>query len=757
MIELHTFGALNLRGADGRELRPIVAQPKRLALLVYLAVAASRRFVRRDSLLVLFWPDSDQQRARAALSRAVHFLRSFMGEGVLLSRGDDELGLAIDFFSCDAVRFRDALEANRLEDALDSYDGDFLEGFFLSDVPEFERWVDNTREEFRSRAAAAARELSLGAEQKDNLELALHWARRAAGLAPYDESDLRRVLTLLDRSGDRAGAVDAYQRFAQRLAAELELEPSAETRDLLTAITSRVQVATGAELITPTPIAAPAAQQPPRTRRRRVALLVLVGGLVLGGALVLGVRWRNAPGHSAGTTVRSIAVLPFANLSSDSANQYFSDGMTDELIAALSEVNGLRVAARTSSFAFKNRGLSAKDVARELNVGLVLEGSVRREQNRLRITVQLVDAAGDHTLWSNTYDRELRDVFAVQAAISREVVNALKIRLIDGQERPRGRTTDVETYDLYLWGRYYWNARSLESLRTALGYFERAVARDSLYAPAFTGLADSYNLIAVYDQPPTQVMPKAKAAAERALALDETQSEAHAALAYIATWYEWDWAAAEPHFQRALELNPSNATAHHWYSLYLAATGRASEALAEMDFARELDPTSLFLRGATGVRLYFARDYARAADHLEPILALDPRGTPSHAWLGLVYVQLNRVEEAIAHLEKSRQLVNDQPGVLAALAIAYGAAGRRTDALDIMRTLETRAQREYFAHSWLARAYAALGDHERALIWFEKAYEERDGWLTFAGIDPALDPLRGDSRFQRILERMGLE
>jgi TolB-like protein/tetratricopeptide (TPR) repeat protein len=473
---------------------------------------------------------------------------------------------------------------------------------------------------------------------------------------------------------------------------------------------------------------------------------------IIGAALV----WRSYENGARAERPPSIAVLPLANLGADTSTQYFSDGMTEELIGALSQVEGLRVAARTSSFAYKNSNVPLTDIARVLNVNAILEGSARHEGNRVRITLQLVRAPEGYSLWSKTYDREMHNVLALQQEISRDVAGALKVQLVPGTGAVSTMTTDPATYDLYLWGRYHWNARTREELLKAVDFFERAIERDSSYAPAYTGLADSYNLLMVYDLPPREIMPKAKAAALRALQLDETQSQAHAALGYILTWHEWDWKGAEQHFLRAIELNPNNATAHHWYSIYLQATGRMPQALDEMETARELDPASLFVRSATGVRRFMARDFAGAVQLMEPALRENPDATPALQWLGPAYVRAGRVQDAITALEPETKRASPRPSVLSALAIAYVAAGREGDARALLRTVEARASREFFARTWLARAYAALGDNPRALTWLERAYEERDGWVTFANVDPMMDPLRDEPRFKAIVVRMGL-
>lgn len=764
LIELRTFGTLDLRGSDGREFRAVLAQPKRLALLAYLAAAATRApgasaFHRRDTLLALFWPDQDVTRARAALSRAVHYLRASLGDGVVLSLGDEELGVDQDRISCDATRFREELGKGRRVEALELYRGDFLEGFFLSDVPELDRWIEGERRRFRDSAADAARNLSKSAESSGDVTMALHWAKQASSYAPYDEPDARRVLLLLGRLGDRGSALEFFDRFARRLRSDLELDPSPETISALDAVSTARQAKLAPPLNVAPPLATVAAGDGPS--RWRLATLAALTVVILAALLIWTDFHKSAgaveePTSIAAVKPPSIAVLPLANLGPDTIAQYFSDGMTDELIATLSQVEGLRVAARTSSFVYKNRNVPLAEIAGALNVNAVLEGSALHEGNRVRITLQLVRAPEGYSIWSKTYESEVHDVFALQQDIGRDVAGALKVQLVPTKAPVSGRTTDPETYDLYLWGRYYWNTRTRDGLVKATGFFQRAIARDSSYAPAYTGLADSYNILVTYDlQPrPREIMPKAKAAALHALELDETQSEAHAALAYVATEYEWDWKTADLHFRRALELNPSNATAHHWYSIYLMATGHVTQSVTEMDLARELDPASLFVRGADGVRHYMARDYSGAVQQMEPALKVGSNAIPALQWLGLAYVQLGRAQDAIAALEPSARRADAQPGVQGSLAIAYAAAGRQADARALVDALETRAKREYFSRTWLARAYAALGDKDRALTWIETAYEERDKWLIYANVDPSFDALRDEPRFRAILAKI---
>ena len=787
LIELRTFGTLDLRGSDGREFRAVLAQPKRLALLAYLAAAApgapgAPKFHRRDTLLALFWPDQDVTRARAALSRAVHYLRTSLGDGAVLSLGDEELGVNPDLLSCDVTRFREELSKRRLGEALELYRGDFMEGFFLSDVPELDRWIESERRRFRGSAADAARSLSKSAESSGDFAMALHWARQASSYAPYDEPDARRVLLLLGRLGDRGSALEFFERFSRRLRGDLELDPSPATVAALDAIskarpesapasTTRISVAATSDQ-TPANVAPPSRAETASAAlgsgngrsRWRLATLAALVVLMLAALLVWTDFHKSAGAAEKSTSIDaertpSIAVLPLANIGADTSAQYFSDGMTDELIATLSQVEGLRVAGRTSSFVYKNRNAPLTEIARALNVNAVLEGSSWHEGNRVRITLQLVRAPEGYSIWSKTYEREVVDVFALQQDIGRDVAGALKMQLVPNKALVSGRTTDPETYDLYLWGRYYWNTRTHDGLLKAIGFFQRAISRDSSYAPAYTGLADSYNILVTYDAQtrPREMMIKSKVAALRALELDSTESEAHAAVGYVAMWYDFDWKTADLHFRRALELNPSNPTAHHWYSTYLMATGHIAQSLAEIGVARALDPSSLFLRGSDGVRHYMSRDFMGAVQLMASAMEAGPNTIPALPWLGLAYVQLGRAQDAIAILEPTGRQPEVRAGVQAVLAVAYVAAGRQADARALVHALETRAKREYYPPTWLARTYTALGDKDRAMTLLERAYDERDGWLTTANVDPSWDSLRGEPRFRAILAKIRMQ
>jgi len=477
------------------------------------------------------------------------------------------------------------------------------------------------------------------------------------------------------------------------------------------------------------------------------------------GTSVASTAGRAAVATSVATSVaRSVAVLPFVNVSADRENEYFSDGMTEELINALANVPGLRVAARTSSFAFKGRSVDVREVATKLGVGTVLEGSVRRAGSRLRVTAQLIDAGAGYDLWSESYDREVTDVFAVQENIARAIVGALRVRLGGPDSALVTRPTrDIAAYDLYLKGRFAWNQRTSAAVPEAVQYFEQAVARDPRFAEAYAGLADVYLLLPTFGgTPPSEAWPKAKAAAERALALDSTLASAHTSLAYGTMLYDWDWPRAEAGFRRAIAAAPNYATAHHWYADYLAGRGRQAESLREMRRAHELDPLSRIIGTELGWVLHIAGRNDEAAAQLHETLRLDPNYAHAHLILGMVYLAQRRADTAVASLRTALDLGGFHPQTVGALVAAYAASGNRGAARRLLADMRDRSAREYVSPFGFAIAYAGLGDTTRAIEALNQAVDERDGLLPENFFDPILDPLRPDPRFARVQERMGL-
>jgi TolB-like protein/Tfp pilus assembly protein PilF len=455
----------------------------------------------------------------------------------------------------------------------------------------------------------------------------------------------------------------------------------------------------------------------------------------------------------------AIAVLPFANLSSEQENEYFSDGLTEELINALTKVEGLRVVAWSSAFQLKGKTRDIRRIAEQLHVRAVLEGSVRRTAERLRITAQLVDAATGQYLWSETYERPLRDIFAIEDEISSSIVGALRIKLTGPAARSlvTRYTENLQAYHLYLQGRFYWNKRREEDFYKALGFFEQAIEIDGNYAPAYAGMADAYIMLGEYGSAPAEsTMRKGRTAACRALEIDSRLAEAHVSLGTVCALYEWRWAQAEQHFRRALELNPSYPTAHSWYGYdYLAPMGRIPEAIAELERAHHLDPLSLIITTSVGTLYDFAREYERAREYYDKVLEMEPRFVRAILSAGRSFLHQNLCAQAIGMFEKARELMPSSPVPLALLAHAYNVSGARAEADRLRQALE-RCRRTCYVPSYLlARAHLSF-DHDQAFAMLEKAVEERDARLPHLGVSPIWDGLRDDPRFAALLGRMGL-
>ncbi len=455
----------------------------------------------------------------------------------------------------------------------------------------------------------------------------------------------------------------------------------------------------------------------------------------------------------------SIAVLPFANVSTDPDNEYFADGLTEEVMIALARVPGLRVAARTSSFAFKGARADVREIGRKLDVQSVLEGSVRRAGSQIRIGAQLINAADGHPLWSGTYRREVADIFALQDEITGAIVDALRVELFGGARADRPRPTeDVAAYERYLRGRFEWNRRTAQSLAAAVEHLQAAVERAPDFALAHAGLADAWLTLGIYGaRAPEAAFPEARAAAQRALAIDPTLAEAHTALACIHAVHEWNWSAAEERFTRAVAIDPRYPTAHHWYALNcLVPLARVADAAAAVGRARELDPLSPVVVSGVGVQRYFARAYDEAIVAQHEALALDDRFGMAHFFLGQALAGQGRFTDAIAAFEQARTLVGDAVEVLAALGHALARAGRRDAAQELQRELLGRAERDYVSPTLLAQVAIGLDDAEAALAHLERAGALRAADLIWVGVRPVFDPLRDTPRFRAILHRVRL-
>ena len=453
-----------------------------------------------------------------------------------------------------------------------------------------------------------------------------------------------------------------------------------------------------------------------------------------------------------------IAILPFANISPDPADEYFSDGMTDELIAVLSKIGGLRVVARTSVMRFKGEKATANRIGQELKVGSLIEGSVRKSKDQVRITVQLVDTESEEQLWTETYNRNLQDIFSVQSDIAQQVAKALEVRLgvRENSALRREQTQNPEAYSFYLKGRHRWNLRSENEINRAIKYFEEAIGRDPGYALAYAGLADCYSILGYYAfRRPVAVYPRAKELAEKALSLNESIAEPHASLGEVLMQYFFDWKKAGSELDRALELNPSYATAHFWRATHHMALGRTDDSLTQVRKAVELDPLSMIILTDAARNLYLARRYDEAINQYQRSLDVDPNFPIAHKGLAEVYAQIGKYDEAVSEIERAIALSGRSIFILDDLGYIYARAGKREDARKVLEDLDKLANDEYVPSYGRAVICAALGNKEDAMNWLEKAYDERN-FLVYLKVDPAFDTLRKEERFLSLLDKMGL-
>ncbi|HEX6623743.1 MAG TPA: winged helix-turn-helix domain-containing protein [Pyrinomonadaceae bacterium] len=496
--------------------------------------------------------------------------------------------------------------------------------------------------------------------------------------------------------------------------------------------------------------------------RLKPALVVLVvaAALALVAAVLYSRRSRPAAGEAVGAPVRSIAVLPLKNLSGDAVNEYFSDGMTESLINALSKIEGLKVISRSSAFNFKGRDVDPREVGRRLGVAAVLEGSVRKDADSVRVAARLVSAEDGRVLWaSDAQDHALGDIFALQDEIARGMTAALKLKLTGEGERLLARryTDDLEAYDLYLKGRFFWNKRTDAGLRKSIEHFERAIARDPDYALAYAGLADSYAVFNLYS--PAQLKdasPRAKEAAAHALALDDTLAEAHATLGLLKQQYDFDWPGAEREYRRAIELDPNYATAYQYYAEHLALLGRTEESVAQIRRARDLDPLSLIINTEMGFPYLCARRWDEALEHYRHALEMDPSFHLAIYFSARAHAQQGRLDEAVAESRRAVALSGGSTLTVGGLGYVYAAAGQSEEARKVLGELTALSRRRYVSPYTFATVHVGLGERDLALARLEEAYRERDYQLVMLRIDPRLDSLRDDPRFTDLMRRVGL-
>ena len=470
--------------------------------------------------------------------------------------------------------------------------------------------------------------------------------------------------------------------------------------------------------------------------------------------------WRASRAPVALQRKTILAVLPFDNLSRDPDQEFFSEGLTQDIVTQAGKLNPdrLTVVAHSSVAKYKGSSLSAKEIGKELNADYLVQGSVRRRSGRVRVTVELIQAQDQTDIWTESYDREVKDVLAVQDSIVRSIASQIHIALTEQQEKRLATPQQLSpaAYEAYLKGRYYWNKRTGESMQKAEQYFQQAVDNDSTYAAAYSGLADCNSGLTWHGfKSPAEALPKAYVAARKALEINPESAEAHASLG-LAMSHRWDWTGAEAEFRRALQLDPQYANAHHWYGDYLSIRSRHDEAVAEAKRALELDPLNLMISTWVGLRYYLAHDYSHAIQQNRGSVELDPNFAAAHLLLGEDYVQAGLRKEAVDELKKAADLSGDSPIYRAQVAVALAVAGRNREALRIAHELEAMSRKRYVSPYVLAQIYAALNKKEDTFKWLQVAYDEQAVWMGYLAVDPIFDRYRSDQRFKNLLRRVGL-
>ncbi len=562
---------------------------------------------------------------------------------------------------------------------------------------------------------------------------------------------INKIREALGDSAESPRFVETVARRGYRFLAEVKVTDAAPVRgpELATQLHPAAEAHDRPELAGK--LAMPKHLLPPISWKISVFVLLLLTASLA--------TWKLHSWNRPSPVIRSLAVLPLESLSGDASQDYFADGMTDELITDLGQISALRVISRTSVMAYKHARKPLPQIARELNVDAVVEGTVFRSGDQVRITAQLIEASADKQLWSQSYEGELRDSLALQSKVARAIADQIRINL-NPQEQAALKNVKVvnpQAYESYLKGRYFWNKRTADGLKVALAYFNQAIEEDPKYAPAYSGLADTYALLADWEygvMTPKEALPKGKAAAIKALELDSALSEAHNSLAFCLDVFDWDLDAAGKEFRRAIELNPSYATAHQWYASHLIVLGRNDEAVAEMRKAENLDPLSLIITTDLADFLVIAHSYDESIRESRKTIEMDPNFALAHNQLGQAYLQKRMHDEAVTELQKAVQLSGDNATCIANLARAYVASGKRREAVKLLNDLKKRSNPSHSHASEIAVIYVALADMDQAMNWLEKGYEERFNPSVL--LRPGFDPLRSDPRFQDLLRRIGL-
>lgn len=719
-LEIYLLGPFRV-AVDGQVVAEQRWSRRKPALLVKLLALQPHHQLHREQVMELLWPELELEAASNNLHKAIHMarralepeIRSAAGSHFIVTKGQHivlrapaKLWIDVEVFEQAATDAIKSDQKEAYESALALYGGDLL----AEDL--YEDWTTSRREQLRSQYESLLTKLALLHQGRCEYDQSIERVRELLARDGTKEEAHRQLMRLYALTGQKQQALRQYDQCSQTLLKELDAQPELTTQEL------RRQILAGQ--IAPLPA-------------------------------------KTEPDQA----ITSLAILPLSNASVDEDAEYLSDGITESLINNLSQLPSLKVIARSTIFRFKGQQLDPQEVGTRLGVSAVLTGRVSRRGDRLNVQTELVDVVDGVQLWGEQYNRSAADIFELQEEIAQEIAAKLRLKLSgeDKQRLTKRYTQNTEAYQLYLKGRFFWNKRTEDGQRKGIEYLTQAIEKEPNYAIAYSGLADCYASLAFsFDTgaiAPREAIPKAKAAALKALELDDTLAEARTSLAFIKLHYDWDWPAAEEEFKRAIEMNPNYANAHHWYSHYLMAMGLVAESLTASRKAFELEPLVLVLNLHLGWHYFFARQYDEAIEHLRKTLELEPHFEQAHRYLGWVYQKKEMFAEAEATLQKAISLFNGSIEAHAMLGSVYALSRKRNEALKIIDELIETSKQRYVSPFFIALIHASLDQKDHALTWLEKAYDDRSDLLTYLKIDPRLDNLRAEPRFISLLHRVG--
>lgn len=776
MIELGTLGTTSLHEVGVGEIGSVLAQPKRMALLVYLATARPRGYHRRSTLLALLWPEQDERHARWSLNQALHYLREELGSTVVRSRGTEEIGLDPQAIQCDAVSFEAACAEQQWEPALKLYQGDLLHGFYVSGCVEFEQWLEVERTHLRRLASRAAWALADSKEAERDLMAAADAARRAIQLSPYDETGIRRLIDLLDRDGDRAAAVQVYEEFVRRLRHEVDVEPAPETQAVIARIRSRAEAATTSHPAVEAETAredlhdvasaersGPIRSRAPRLRSVRHLLALGAGVLTIAAA----VWWLARAALVSSSAPRSIAVMSCTSSVQDAQKAYLGEILTRDIIAELAKRRLFeKVIAFESVDRYRGSTQSPQTIGAELGVDALLYCEYRQIGSQELLRVNLVDRRSATLLWTDQFQRDITATSA--ATLSAVAVDALSaaagLRAADRVvDKASIRTPDLRALNLYKEGEYFLNRFTETDVRRSIALFNEALAHDSGFALPYVGVARAYYLlgIAFGSMEPREAFPLMKQAADRALSFDASLAEAHALLGEYEIAFGWNWAMGERQLRQAIKLDPYAPNALLSLAYYLTIVGRYDEVPELGSRAIDMSPVDPLVWANASRGYSLVGRFDDALPFVQKGLELAPNFPPLLLEAGLLFAERGDTRHGIEYLQRADSLSGHQVIIRGRLGYAYALSGNRVAARAILRQLKSAAEGSRppaKTATAIAVVYIGLGERDSAFAWLDVAYQRRSGNLVHVLRSPAgWRRLASDRRYHALLDRLGLE